>query len=180
MHWVDHWVSCEVLYNTGKLWYTAFQQYILYTCSITISQDITECGCSAHHWDIDHLPFCGNNEQTTWVSVEYLIPLESCDIQLSNSVCYIFVALLYPKISPKVAAPLISCALSGPSTFLWYNEWTISFLVEYFISLESCNIQLSNSMYYILVALLYPKTSLKAAALLITGILRGPSPFLWQ
>src|ERR1700727_123258 len=98
-------------------------------------------------------------------------------MQLSNSICYIFVALLYHEILLKAAGPLITGTLSGPSTLVWHNEQTTWFPVEYLISLESCDIQLSNSICYILVALLYPKILPKAAALLITSALSYHLPF---
>ena len=142
---------------------------MLYICSITISQDITKSGQSAHHQCI---------EWTIRFLVKYFISLKNCDIQLSNSMYYILVALLYPKTSLKAAALLITGILRGPSPFPWHNEQTTWFSVEYLIPLESCDIQLSNSVCYIFVALLYPKISLKAAAPLISSALSGPSGFL--
>ena len=141
---------------------------MLYICSNTISQDITKSGRSAHLQCI---------EWTIRFPVKYFISLESCNIQLSNSICYIFVALLYLKISPKAAAPLITRILRGPSPFLWHNEQTTWFSVKYLIPLESCDIQLSNSVCYVFVALLYPKISPKAAAPLITSALSYHLPF---
>ena len=87
------------------------------------------------------------------------------------------VALLYHEILLKVASLLIIGTLSGPSTLVWHNEQTTWFSVKYLISLESCDIQLSNSICYILVALLYPKISPKVAAPLITSALSYHLPF---
>ena len=124
--------------------------------------------------------FLWYNELTTQFSGKYLISLESCSMQLSNSIYYIFVALLYHEILLKAAALLIIGTLSGPSTLVWHNEKTTWFSVVYIISLESCDTQLSNSICYILVALLYPKISLKVATPPIFSALSGPSGFLWS
>ena len=88
-----HWAFCGVSYITGKLWYTAVQQYTLYIYNI--------------------------------------------------------------HIRVKAAHPVISSALSGPSGCLWYDGWPTKFRKENVISLKTCDIQLSNSMYYILVTSVY-------------------------
>ena len=115
--------------------------------------------------------FLWYNEETTECSVEYLISLECCDIQLSNSIGYIFIDLLYLKILLKAATLLIPGVLNGLSNFLWSNEWNTRFHLDYIISLESSNVQCSNCICYIFVALLNHKISLKAANLLIYGAL---------
>ena len=54
------------------------------------------------------------------------------------------------------SARLVICgAWNGPSGCLWYDEWPTKFHKENVISLETCDIQLSNSMYYILVTSVY-------------------------
>ena len=88
-----HWTSTWVSYITGKLWYVAVQQYTLYICNIGISV--------------------------------------------------------------KVALLVIPSAANGPSSCLWYDEWCTKHPVENLISLESCDMQLFNSIYYILVTLVY-------------------------
>ena len=99
-------------------------------------------------------------------------------MQLSNSICYIFVALLYHEILLKAAGLLITGTLSGPSTLVWHNEQTTWFSVEYLISLESCDIQLSNSICYIPVAATPLITSALSYHLPFCGIMSEPDSFL--
>ena len=49
----------------------------------------------------------------------------------------------------------MSSASSGPSGCLWYDGWPTKFHKKNVISLETCDLQLSNSMYYILVTSVY-------------------------
>ena len=84
------------------MWYAAFLQYILYTCNISI-----------------------------WV---------------------------------KAALPVISGASNGPSGCLWYDKGSTKLPVEDITSLESCGMQLSNSIHYILV----------------TSVYRSKRPFCWS
>ena len=55
------------------------------------------------------------------------------------------------SISVKAAPLMISGALNGPSSCLWYDEGTRKLLVEYLTSMESCHMQDSNSTSYIFV-----------------------------
>ena len=55
------------------------------------------------------------------------------------------------SISAKAAPPMISGALSGPSSCLWYDEGTTMLLVQHLTSMESCDVQDSNSTSYICV-----------------------------
>ena len=55
------------------------------------------------------------------------------------------------SISVKAASLMISGALSGPSGCLWYDEGTTMLLVQYLTSMESCDVQDSNSTSYICV-----------------------------
>ena len=67
------------------------------------------------------------------------------------------------------SARLVICgAWNGPSGCLWYDEWPTKFHKENVISLETCDIQLSNSMYYILVTSVYCMSQ------------GGPSADLWS
>ena len=95
--WVVHQASFWVSYINGKLWYAAFQQYIIYMCILSI-----------------------------WV---------------------------------KVARPMISGALNGPSICLWYDEWSSKLPKEFLISMESCDMQLLNSISYICVFLVWDHSS---------------------
>ena len=56
------------------------------------------------------------------------------------------------SISVKAAPPMISGALNGPSGCLQYDEGTTKCLVGYLTSMESCDMQDSNSTSYICVA----------------------------
>ena len=56
------------------------------------------------------------------------------------------------SISVKAAPLMISGALNGPSGCLRYDEGTTKCLVEYLTSMESCDMQDSNSTSYICVA----------------------------
>ena len=51
----------------------------------------------------------------------------------------------------KAAPPMISGALNGPSGCLQYNEGTTKLLGQYLTSMESCDVQDSNSTSYICV-----------------------------
>ena len=55
----------------------------------------------------------------------------------------------------NVAPPMISGALNGPSGCLQYYEGTTKLLGQYFTSMESCNVQDSNSTSYICVTSVY-------------------------
>ena len=123
--WVVHWASCGVSYITGKLWYTAVQQYTLYIYNI--------------------------------------------------------------HIRVKAAYPVISSALSGPSGCLWYDGWPTKFHKENVVSLKTCDIQLSNSMYYILVTSVYEPKQLFRWPLehqmdhpAVCDMISGPLSFLWS
>ena len=50
--------------------------------------------------------------------------------------------------SVKVAPSMISGALNGPSSCLQYDEGTTKCLVGYLTSMESCDVQDSNSTSY--------------------------------
>ena len=74
--------------------------------------------------------------------------MESCDVQDSNSTSYMCNLSM-----PVKAAPLmISSVLNGPSGCLGYDEGTTKHLVGYLTSMESCDMQDSNSTSYICVA----------------------------
>ena len=62
---------------------------------------------------------------------------------------------------------MISSASNGLSSCLWNDEGTIKFPVEYPTSMESCDMQDTNS------------TSVKAAPPMISGALNGPSGHFW-
>ena len=81
--WEVHQASWTVSYMNGKLWYVGCQWNIIYICNLSTSL--------------------------------------------------------------KVAPPMISCALNGPSSCLWYNDGTTELPLEYLILLESCDMQLSNN-----------------------------------
>ena len=53
------------------------------------------------------------------------------------------------SISIKAAPPMISGALNGPSSCLQYDERTTKLLDQYLTSMESCDVQDSNSTSYI-------------------------------
>ena len=55
------------------------------------------------------------------------------------------------SISVKAAPPMISGALNGPSGCLQYDEGTTKLLGQYLTSMESCDVQDSNSTSYICV-----------------------------
>ena len=59
------------------------------------------------------------------------------------------------SISVKAACLVISGASNGPFSCFWYDEWSTELPVEYLISLESCDIQLSNSTHYICITSIY-------------------------
>ena len=54
-----------------------------------------------------------------------------------------------------MALPAISGASNGPSSCLWYDEASTKLPVEDITSLDSCGMQLSNSIHYILVTSVY-------------------------
>ena len=51
----------------------------------------------------------------------------------------------------KAAPPMISGALNGPSDYLRYDEGTTKLLGQYLTSINSCEVQDSNSTSYICV-----------------------------
>ena len=53
--------------------------------------------------------------------------------------------------SVTAAPPMISGALNGPSSCLLYDEGTTKLLGQYLTSMESCDVQDSNSTSYICV-----------------------------
>ena len=53
--------------------------------------------------------------------------------------------------SVKAAPLMISGVLKGPSSRLQYDEGTTKLLVQYLISMETCDVQDSNSTSYICV-----------------------------
>ena len=59
--------------------------------------------------------------------------------------------LCNPFVSWQPACAVISNAWNGPSGCVWYDEWPTKLPVEYLISLKSCDMQNSNSMFVALV-----------------------------
>ena len=123
--WVVHQASWGVSYITGKLWYAVFQQYIIYMCIHSI-----------------------------WV---------------------------------KAARLTISGAWNGPSGCLWYDEWSAEFPIEFLVSLESCDMQLFNSISYICVSVVYEsKRPVQQSPvhgmdhLAVCDMMSGPPRFLWS
>ena len=57
--------------------------------------------------------------------------------------------------SVEAAPPMISGALNGPSGCLLYDEGTTKLLGQYLTSMESCDVQDSNSTSYICVTSVY-------------------------
>ena len=60
------------------------------------------------------------------------------------------------SMSVKAAPLMISGALNGPSSCLWYDEGTTKLLAQYLTSMESCDVQDSNSTSYICVTSVCP------------------------
>ena len=121
--WVFHWASCWVSYITGKLWYSAFQQYTLYICNISIWVKAAwlvissaSDGPSSYLW---------SDEWATKLHNENLISLATCDMQLSSSVHYILVTSVYEWKQPiqwplvhQMDHPAVYGMMSVPLSFL--------------------------------------------------------------
>ena len=101
-----------------------------------------------------------------WSLVHWMIHLAACDmmrgppsfclnilhqwkamISRMPSVYHIY-CICNLRVSVKVAPLMISGALNGPSNCLWYNKGTTELLLEYSTSMESCDMQESNSTSY--------------------------------
>ena len=89
------------------------------------------------------------------------------------------------SISVKAAPSMISGALNGPSGCLQYDEGTTKCLVEYLTSMESCDMQDSNSTSYICVtSVCQSKQPLWWSSvrwmvhLAVCNMMRGPPSFL--
>ena len=87
----------------------------------------------------------------------------------------------------KAAPPMISGVLNGPSSCLQYDEGTTKRLVGYLTSMESCDVQDSNSTSYICVAsVCQSKRSLRWSPMhwmvhpAVCDMMRGPPSYLFS
>ena len=98
------------------------------------------------------------DEWPTKLHNENVRSLRTCDMQLSSSIYYILVTSVYQSKWP------VWWSLVRPSGCLWYDGRSTTLSVENLISLESCGMQLSNSIHYILG----------------TSVYRSKRPFRWS
>ena len=177
---VDSPVLDEVYYITKMLWYTAFQQYMVDLHKLPKSKDMAKSGRSKHlqwiEWTIWLSMACAMDGPLLY-GLYYMI--RKLWYTAFHDIQYICIDFLSPKIWLKAATPVISSKLSGPSHILWYVQQTVWHCMRYIISLECCDIQLSNSIWYICIDFLSSMEWLKVAAPGISSALSGPSSFLW-